>query len=143
MKTRSIKKKEIESRWFLIDGSNIRLGKLAAKAAVVLMGKNDILKAENLDPMNNVVIINAEKIDLFPTKVKRKMYRRHSGFPGGFSERTYEQMMEKSPEKVVELAVKRMLPQNRMGDAIYKRLKVFKGAEHEFGAQKPVEVKVK
>ncbi len=143
MKTRSIKEKETEIKWYLIDAKGVRLGKIATTAAELLMGKADVNRVDYQEPKNKVVIINCEEFDVFAKKLKLKMYHSHSGFPGGFKERTLEQMMAKSPEKVIRLAIKRMLPQNRMGNKMYKNLNVIKGPNHKLEAQQPTEVKIK
>ncbi len=143
MKTRSIKKSEVKETWYLIDATNVRLGKLAVKVASLLIGKKDVLKASYLNIQNKVVVVNSEKIDIFPKKRETKTYFRHSGYPGGAKVRTYDEMSAKFPERIIELAIKNMLPQNKMGDALLKNLKVVKGAEHPYAAQQPLEIKVK
>ncbi|MBN1915975.1 50S ribosomal protein L13 [Candidatus Dojkabacteria bacterium] len=142
MKTRSIKEKETEIKWYMIDATGVRLGKVATKVAGLLMGKADVNRVEYLEPKNKVVVVNCEKVEAFPKKLKTKIYYSHSGYPGGFKEKTLEEMMKKTPEKVIQLAVKRMLPQNRMGRKMFSNLNVVKGADHKFEAQKPVEIKL-
>jgi large subunit ribosomal protein L13 len=143
MKTRSIKKSEIKENWYIIDATDVRLGKLAVKAASILIGKKDTMKVSYLNAQNKVIVINSEKIDIFPKKIATKTYFRHSGFPGGAKVRSYPEMQAKFPERVIELAIKNMLPQTKMGRALFKNLKVVKGPTHPYTAQQPLEVKVK
>lgn len=143
MKTRSIRKKEIETKWYLVDANSNRLGKVATMASSLLVGKREVTTVGNLEPGTKVVVINSEKLDIIPKKLENKLYRTHSGYIGGLKEKTLQRMMEKSPERVVELAIKRMLPKSKQGSKMFTNLFVVKGSEHPFKAQKPTEVKVK
>ncbi len=130
MKTYSVKAKEIVREWHLIDATDKVLGKVATEAAELLMGKNKTMFTRNMDTGDYVVIINATKIRVTGKKLEQKMYYRHSGYPGGFRAVPLGDMLKDKPEMVIEHAVKGMLPQNKLGDAMIKKLKVYAGAEH-------------
>jgi large subunit ribosomal protein L13 len=130
MKTYSVKAKEIKREWHVIDASDKILGKVATEAADLLMGKNKAMFTRNLDTGDYVVVTNAAKVKVTGKKLEQKMYYRHSGYPGGFRAVPLAEMLEKKPEMVIEHAVKGMLPQNKLGDAMIKKLKVYAGAEH-------------
>jgi len=135
MKTYSVKASEIERQWHIIDASNQILGKLATRAANLLMGKHKPEFCRHMDMGDFVVVINAEKVRVTGNKPKQKMYYRHSGYPGGLKSISLEKMMQDNPTRVIEHAVKGMLPHNRLGNALRKRLKVYVGNAHPHQAQ--------
>jgi large subunit ribosomal protein L13 len=141
-KTRSIKEKELKNEWMLVDAKNVRLGKLATIVSKLLMGKDKVYKADNLFCGDRVIVINASLMDFNDTTRNKKMYYRHSNYPGGFKVRTLEQMMEKKPDYVVRQAVWGMLPKNKMGRRMLRNLKVFADAKHDLEAQQPIAVKI-
>ena len=130
MKTYSVKAKEIQRDWHVIDASDKVLGKIATEAAGLLMGKKKAMFTRNMDTGDYVVITNASKIKVTGKKLEQKMYYRHSGYPGGFRAVPLGDMLKNKPEMVIEHAVKGMLPQNKLGDAMIKKLKVYAGADH-------------
>jgi large subunit ribosomal protein L13 len=130
MKTYSVKAKEIKREWHVIDAADQVLGEIATEAAKILMGKNKAMFTRNLDTGDYVVVINASKVKVTGKKLEQKMYYRHSGYPGGFRSVVLAEVMSKKPEMVIEHAVKGMLPQNKLGDAMIKKMKVYAGAEH-------------
>ena len=135
MKTYSIKSAEIEHNWHVVDATDKVLGRLATQIASLLMGKHKPVFTRNLDTGDFVVVINAEKVRVTGKKAKQKMYYRHSGYPGGFKIIRYEEMMQTHPTRVIEHAVKGMLPHNRLADKIFKKLKVYTGNTHPHLAQ--------
>ena len=135
--TYSIKKNEIESKWYIIDAANKPLGRVATEAAKLLRGKHKPTYTPNLDNGDHVIILNCNDMVLTGHKMDQKIYRHHSGYIGGMKEITAKVMMERSPEKVMTLAVKGMLPHNTLGRQMLKKLKVYNGNEHENQAQKP------
>ena len=139
MKTVVPKKSEIEHKWWLIDAEGKVLGRLATEIAILLRGKRNPRYVDFLDSGDFVVVVNAEKIKITGRKMDQKKYYSHSGYPGGLKERTLKQMLEKKPEEVSKKAVWGMIPKNKLGRAIYKKLKVYRGPEHPHQAQKPEE----
>ncbi len=137
MKTFLPQEEAIERRWYIIDAADRVLGRLASRVASVLMGKDKPSYTEFLDTGDFVVVLNAEKIRLTGKKLDQKVYRRHSGYPGGLKEVTAREMLEKHPERVVESAVKGMLPKSKLGSKMIKKLKVYAGPDHPHQAQKP------
>ena len=135
--TYSIKKSEIESKWYIIDAENKPLGRVATEAAKLLRGKHKPTFTPNLDVGDHVIIINCDKIKLTGNKMNDKIYRHHSGYIGGMKEITAKEMMQKSPEKVMMLAIKGMLPHNSLGRQQLKKVRIYVGSEHENQAQKP------
>lgn len=133
MKTYSVKAKEIKREWHVLDAADQVLGEIATEAAKILMGKNKAMFTRHLDTGDYVVVINASKIKVTGKKLEQKMYYRHSGYPGGFRSVALSEVLSKKPEMVIEHAVKGMLPQNKLGDAMLKKLKVYAGAEHPHG----------
>ncbi|MBO8136851.1 MAG: 50S ribosomal protein L13 [Desulfotomaculum sp.] len=131
------KPKEVERKWYVIDAEGKPLGRLAAEVARILRGKHKPTYTPHVDTGDHVIVLNAEKVVLTGNKLRQKMYYRHSGYPGGLKQMTYEHFLQKSPEKVVEKAVKGMLPKNSLGRKMFKKLKVYRGAEHPHQAQKP------
>lgn len=142
MKTRSIKINELTEKWYLIDAKGVRLGKLASKAARLLIGKDDVNKVDYLTPKNKVVIINSKLIDIHPRKVVNKMYYRHSGFIGGMKEFEYGTLQAQKPNHIIELAIKGMLPKTKQRDKIFQNLFVYEEADHKQEAQQPKKVEV-
>ena len=143
MKSYMQKKETIERKWYVIDADGVALGRVAAKAAHVLRGKHKATYTPHIDCGDNVIIINAEKAKLTGNKLEDKMYYNHSQYVGGLRERTAKVMKEQYPEEMVERAVKGMLPHNRLGRAMYKKLFVYKGENHPHTAQKPEIMEVK
>ena len=137
MKTFMQKKENIERKWYVIDAEGKTLGRVATKAAHVLRGKHKVTYTPYVDCGDYVIIVNADKVVLTGNKLEDKKYYNHSGFPGGLRERNAKEMIEKYPEEMIERAVKGMLPHNRLGRAMYKKLFVYTGNEHKHAAQKP------
>jgi len=131
------KKETVERKWYVIDASESTLGRVAAKAAHMLRGKHKATYTPNIDCGDYIIIINAEKANLTGKKLDQKMYYNHSMYPGGLRERTAKEMKEKYPVEMVERAVKGMLPHNRLGREMYRKLFVYTGSEHPHAAQKP------
>lgn len=142
MKTFMAKPENIKRDWYVIDAEGQTLGRLATKVATVLRGKNKAIYTPNVDCGDYVIIINASKVKLTGNKLDQKMYYNHSGYTGGLRERTAKVMLEKYPEEMVDRAVKGMLPHNRLGRQMYKKLFVYAGPEHKHSAQQPKEIKV-
>lgn len=143
-KTYSQKPTEVERRWHLIDAAEApTLGRLSAKIATLLSGKNKATFTPHTDGGDFVVVVNAEKVKVTGNKEEDKMYYRHSGFPGGLKEASLKELREKNPAMIIEKAVYGMLPTNKLRDDRMKRLKVYAGAEHNHAAQKPEKVEVK
>jgi len=137
MKTYFPKKGEREVKWYLIDAQDKALGRLSATISTILTGKNKPSYTPFLDMGNFVIVINAAKVKLTGKKLKQKVYYRHSGYPGGLKATRAEELMAKAPERVIRLAVWGMLPKNKLGRALIKKLKVYAGSEHPHQAQKP------
>jgi large subunit ribosomal protein L13 len=140
--TYSPKPGEVEHRWHVIDANDVVLGRLASQAATLLRGKHKPQFAPHVDTGDFVIVVNAEKIAVSGAKRDEFRYR-HSGYPGGLSKRTVGQLLETKPERVIELAVKGMLPKNSLGRAQLKKLKVYAGPEHPHAAQKPQPFEIK
>ncbi len=130
-------KDSIERKWLVIDAEGMVLGRLATEVARLLRGKHKPTYTPFLDTGDNVIVINASKVVLTGKKLDDKIYRHHSGFPGGMKEIDYRTLIAKNPEKAVELAVKGMLPKNSLGRQMFRKLHVYAGPEHEQAAQKP------
>jgi len=135
MKTYSTKAKDVEHRWHVIDASGKILGKLATEVANLLMGKHKTTFVPYLDTGDFVIVLNATKVRVTGKKPKQKTYYRHSGYPGGLKAETYEELMATHPTRIIEHAVKGMLPHNRLGRAMFKKLKVYEGDSHPHKAQ--------
>lgn len=133
------KPEEIRRRWFVIDASGKKLGRLASLAAAILRGKHDPRFTPHVDTGDHVIIVNADKVVLTGRKLDQKMWVRHSGYPGGLKMVPYRKLLAERPEKAVELAVRGMLPHNRLGRRMIKKLKVYRGPSHPHQAQQPVE----
>lgn len=132
MKTYSVKKKDIKRQWHLVDLKGKILGRVATQIAILLQGKNKVYYTPHLDCGDYVVAINTEKVKTTGKKTKEKIYYRHSGYPGGLKAVTFEQQMAKDPRKIIQWAVKNMLPKNKLRDKRMKRLKVFVAGEHKY-----------
>ena len=137
MKCFVAKDQDIERKWHLIDANGLVLGRLAAKIAPVLMGKTKPIYTPHIDTGDFVIVVNAEKIRVTGKKAETKEYDHYTGYPGGHRFVSFEDMMAKRPEKVIEMAVRRMLPKNKLGRKMFKKLKVYRGPEHNNAAQKP------
>jgi large subunit ribosomal protein L13 len=135
MKTYAPKASEIERKWHLVDASGQTLGRMSSQVARLLIGKHKAMFANNMDTGDFVVVINAEKIRVTGKKLTDKSYFRYSGYPGGIRSVTLGEMLQKHPERVIEHAVKGMLPNSRLGRAMYKKLKVYAGDKHPHQAQ--------
>ena len=135
MKTYSTKASHIEREWHVIDASNRVLGRLATEIAQLLKGKHKSIYAPHLDTGDYVIVINAEKVRVTGNKAKQKVYYRHSGYPGGLRATTFEKMMEKQPARIIEHAVRGMLPKNPLGRAMFRKLKVYEGPTHPHQAK--------
>lgn len=142
MKTYSAKPHEVEQKWLLVDADGLTLGRMATEIATRLRGKNKAEYTPHVDTGDFVVVINAEKVKVTGKKVTDKIYYSHSGFPGGLKTISFGELQEKAPERVIKLAVKGMLPKNPLGRAMFKKLKVYAGADHPHGAQQPQTVQL-
>lgn len=127
----------VERNWYVVDAEGQRLGRLASEVATLLRGKHKPTYTPHVDTGDHVIIINAEKIELTGNKLSDKKYYRHSGYPGGLSERTAGDMRTNHPERMLEIAVKGMLPKGPLGRKMFKKLHVYSGPEHQNAAQKP------
>jgi len=136
-KTISANKKTVNKDWLLIDAEGQTLGRFASRVALILRGKHKPSYTPHVDCGDNVVIINAEKIKLTGNKLNQKTYIHYTGYPGGQREKSINEVLEKYPERVIEMAVKRMLPKNKLGRALYRNIYVYAGTEHKHDAQKP------
>jgi large subunit ribosomal protein L13 len=137
MPTPMPRENEIERKWYVVDAEGKVLGRLATRIATILRGKHKPLFTPHLDVGDHVVVLNAEKIHLTGRKLKNKQYRWHTGYIGGLREVSAEKMLKTHPERVIEWAVQGMLPKNRLGRAMAKKLKVYRGAAHPHQAQRP------
>jgi large subunit ribosomal protein L13 len=131
------KPQDIERKWYVIDAEGKTLGRLASEAASILRGKNKPVFTPHIDTGDYVIIINAEKVVVTGKKRKEKIYKRHTGYPGGLREITFEKLQAKKPEEIIRHAVKGMMPKGKLGRQMYKKLKVYAGPEHKHAAQKP------
>jgi len=137
MKTRTLKASEITKDWYIADAEGKTLGRFASEVAQILRGKHKPSFSPNLDMGDFVVVVNAEKVVLSGAKSRQKTYFKHSGYPGGTTFTKYEELKEAYPERIVEAAIKGMLPKNRLGRVLVKHLKVYAGPDHPHGAQQP------
>lgn len=142
MRTISAKKETVRHEWLLVDAEGQTLGRMASGIANRLRGKHKAEFTPHVDTGDYVVVINADKVHVTGNKVRDKMYYRHSGYPGGLKEASFGQMMEKSPEEVVRLAVRGMMPKNRLARAMLGKLKIYSGVEHPHAAQQPRKVEI-
>ena len=139
MKTYSLKKEDVNRDWFVIDVADMVLGRVATKIADRIRGKDKPTFTPHTDGGDYVVVINAEKVKVTGSKFENKKYYSHSLYPGGLKTKTFKELNEKNPEKIIEEAVKGMLPKNKLGKSIIKKLKVFSGPKHDHESQKPKE----
>lgn len=137
MKTYMAKPAEVDRKWYVIDATDQTLGRLSSEVASILRGKHKPTYTPYVDTGDYVIVINADKIKLTGDKLNQKKYRYHTGYPGGLKEMDYRTLLQKKPEKAIEVAVKGMLPHNRLGNSMFKKLKVYQGNEHPHQAQKP------
>jgi len=142
MKTFMAKAEEVKRKWYVVDAEGKPLGRLASEVAKILRGKHKPEYTPHVDTGDHVIVLNAEKVVLTGKKLDQKFYRHYSGYPGGMKEISYRHFMAKKPEKAVELAIKGMLPKNSLGRAMYRKLKVYKGSEHDHQAQKPEKLEI-
>ena len=139
-KTHSTKPAAVKREWFVVDATDLPLGRLSSEVARILRGKHKPSFAPHLDVGDHVVIVNAEKVAVTSNKSESKIYYRHSGFPGGLREQSFEELMEKYPERIIEKAVTGMRPKNRLGRQMATKLKVYAGPDHPHQAQQPSEL---
>lgn len=135
MKTYQPKHKDITRDWHMINADDEVLGRMSTKITTLLMGKHKPTYSNHMDMGDYVVVVNAQKVKVTGKKREQKVYRNHSGYPGGFKEVSFEKMITEHPERVIELAVSRMLPNNRLRQKRMRRLKVYAGAKHEFNSK--------
>jgi len=136
------KKEDVQRNWFLVDAENKVLGRLASELANILRGKNKPTFTPHVDTGDCVIVINADKVNLTGKKWKDKIYYRHSGYPGGIKSISAENLKAKRPEDLIRYAVKGMLPKNRLGRKLFKKLKVYAGGEHPHQAQQPKHIEI-
>ncbi|NJL20926.1 MAG: 50S ribosomal protein L13 [Leptolyngbyaceae cyanobacterium SM1_3_5] len=127
----------LEKNWYVVDAADQRLGRLATAIAMILRGKNKPTYTPHMDTGDFVIVINAEKVDVTGKKREQKLYRRHSGRPGGMKTETFEKLQARIPERIIEQAIKGMLPKNSLGRQLFTNLKVYAGPDHPHAAQKP------
>lgn len=132
----------LEHDWFVVDATDQRLGRLASEIAILLRGKNKPEYTPHMDTGSFVIVVNADKVKVTGKKRTQKLYHRHSGRPGGMKTETFAQLQARLPERIVERAVKGMLPKNSLGQQLFTKLKVYAGAEHPHEAQKPQQLKL-
>ena len=142
METKSYQNSNAEKNWHLVDAENKVLGRLAVKIATILSGKNKAQYSPNADLGDFVVVVNAEKVKVTGNKFSQKNYHHHTGYPGGLKTKSFEKMQEDSPEKIIEKAVKGMLPKNKLANQIIKKLKVYSGSVHPHIGQQPKELSI-
>ena len=136
-KTYVTKREDVEREWYVVDASGQTLGRLATRVARVLRGKHKPVYSPSVDTGDYVVVVNAERIHVTGRKLDQKIYYRHSGYPGGLKEITLRNLLQKHPTRVIEHAVRGMLPKNRLGRRMFKKLKVYAGPDHPHAAQQP------
>lgn len=137
MSTYTVKAGEIDRRWWVVDADGATLGRLATRIASTLRGKHKTAFTDHLDVGDAVIVVNASKIRVTGKKLQQKQYARHSGYPGGFRAETLERLLARRPEEVIRRAVRGMLPRNRLGDKMIRKLYVYSGADHPHTAQQP------
>jgi len=137
MKTYVTNPGEVEREWYVVDATGQTLGRLASRVATVLRGKHKPVYSPSIDTGDHVIVINADKIHVTGRKLDQKIYYRYSGYPGGLKETTLRNMLDKRPTRVIRLAVRGMLPKNRLGRQMLKKLKIYAGSDHPHAAQQP------
>jgi large subunit ribosomal protein L13 len=140
MSTHVVTPDQITRQWYLVDAEDQTLGRLASRVAQILRGKHKPIYTPHLDTGDHVVVINAEKVALTGRKMDQKMYYHHSGYPGGLKEEPIRRVLRRHPERVIEDAVRGMLPKGKLGRAMYKKLRVYAGSDHQHAAQQPVAI---
>ena len=144
MKTTVMAKSEtVDRKWYIVDATDIPLGRVASQVAAVLRGKNKTIYTPHVDTGDYVIVINTDKMILTGNKLNDKKYFHHSGYPGGIKEETYKDIMAKKSDFALERAIKGMLPKNSLGRKMFKKLKCYKGSEHPHEAQQPVALSIK
>lgn len=133
---------DTEQQWYVVDAESQRLGRLATRIAMILRGKNKAIYSPHMDTGDFVIVVNAEKVDVTGRKRSQKLYRRHSGRPGGMKVETFDQLQSRIPERIIEKAVKGMLPKNALGRQLFRKLKVYSGPDHPHLAQKPQKIEI-
>lgn len=142
MKTYSPKASEIERQWYVVDADGKTLGRLATQVATILRGKHKPTFTPHMDMGDFVIIVNAERIRVTGTKERDKIYTRYTGYPGGIRETAFRDMIAKHPTRPLEMAIRRMLPKNALGERMFKKLKVYAGPDHPHAAQQPQELRL-
>ena len=142
MKSFSAKPETVKRDWYVVDATGLTLGRLATEVASRLRGKHKPEYTPHVDTGDYIVIVNAEKIQVTGNKAQDKMYYSHTGFPGGLKSINFEKLNQRAPERIIEIAVKGMLPKNPLGRAMYRKMKVYAGANHPHAAQQPQELKI-
>ena len=137
MKSFIAKPHEVERKWYVVDAEGKTLGRVASQVATVLRGKNKPTFTPHVDCGDYVIVINAEKVEVTGKKRKEKVYKHHTGYPGGLRETTFDKLIAKKPEEIIRHTVKGMMPKGKLGRQMYKKLKVYAGPEHDHSAQKP------
>ena len=142
MRTRMANPSSVERRWHVIDANGQVVGRIATRAAKILMGKHRAVYTPFIDTGDHVVVVNAAQVKLTGRKEEQKIYRRHSGYEGGLREERAKDVRQRNPIRIVEEAIKGMLPKSKLGNAMYRKLKVYPGADHPHAAQKPTKLEV-
>jgi len=140
MQTHQVTPDQIERRWYLVDAEGQTLGRLASRIAQILRGKHKPIYTPYLDTGDHVLVVNAEKVRLTGKKIDQKRYYRHTGYPGGLKETPIRRLLETHPERVIEFAVRGMMPKGKLGRAMTRKLRVYAGSEHPHAAQQPVSI---
>jgi large subunit ribosomal protein L13 len=140
MQTHQVTPDQIERRWYLVDAEGQTLGRLASRIAQILRGKHKPIYTPYLDTGDHVLVVNAEKVRLTGKKIDQKRYYRHTGYPGGLKETPIRRLLETHPERVIEYAVRGMMPKGKLGRAMTRKLRVYAGSEHPHAAQQPVSI---
>ncbi len=140
--TVSAREKDIDRKWWVVDAEGQTLGRLSTQIATILRGKHKPSFTPHIDCGDFVVVVNAEKVAIAPRRAEQKVYVRHTGYPGGQRRTSYTQMLEKHPERIIETAVRGMLPKNRLGRQLLRKLRVYVGTEHPHVAQKPEQLEL-
>ncbi len=143
MKSYMARPLEVERKWFVVDAEGKHLGRLAAEIAKILRGKNKVQYTPHVDVGDFVVVVNAEKVAVTGKKAEQRVYRRHSGYPGGMKETSYEQMLARKPTEILRKAVYGMMPKTRLARQQFRKLKIYAGPEHPHSAQNPQRLEVK
>ncbi|MBN2168788.1 MAG: 50S ribosomal protein L13 [Actinobacteria bacterium] len=141
--TNSARPQDVERNWYLVDAEGLVLGRMATQISMMLRGKHKPVYTPNIDTGDHVVVINADKVVVTGGKELKKKYYHHSGYPGGLKEKTYEDLKQQQPERIIYNAVRGMMPKNRLGRAMLKKLHVYAGSQHPHQAQKPQSIEIK